>query len=97
MTKIRILACVALLPAFGLAGCAHDTFAADFGAALKENTTAQIANPEPRYKGNPDPGSAGERVGLAQKRYATGKTLKPSATGAAVDVGGDAGAMPAPQ
>jgi hypothetical protein len=52
----------------------------DFGSALHQDVAAQIADPDARYEGTPAPGSAGPRVGLAQKRYDANQVIPPSAT-----------------
>jgi type IV pilus biogenesis protein CpaD/CtpE len=51
----------------------------DFGNAVRQDLAAQIADPDAHYKGTPAPGSDGERVGLAQKRYSTGQVIQPAA------------------
>ena len=52
----------------------------DFGSALHQDLAAQIADPDAHYEGTPAPGSAGRRVGLAQKRYDTNQVIQPSTT-----------------
>jgi hypothetical protein len=52
----------------------------DFGNAVRQDLAAQIADPDAHYEGTPAPGSAGTRVGLAQKRYNTGTVIQPSST-----------------
>ena len=82
----------------GLAGCVQSqkTLASDFGVAVRQDIAAQIADPEARYPA--DISTDGARVGLAQERYRTGKSIQPS-TGT-MTVGGStggAGASGAPQ
>ncbi len=52
----------------------------DFGNAVHQDLAAQIADPDAHYEGTPAPGSAGRRVGLAQKRYDTNQVVQPSTT-----------------
>jgi hypothetical protein len=91
--------------AMGLTGCTESqvTLSPDFGRAVHEDLTAQIADPDAHYVGKPAPGSEGHRVGLAQQRYDTGKVIKPAAAAAYVvgsassdgGSGGDPGPAPA--
>jgi hypothetical protein len=85
---------LALGLSLGLTGCVQSqaTLSPDFGRALHEDLTAQIADPDARYVGKPAPGSEGHRVGLAQQRYVTGKVIKPASTGTSIiSSGSDAG------
>jgi type IV pilus biogenesis protein CpaD/CtpE len=82
----------------GLAGCVQSqkTLGSDFGVAVRQDVAAQIADPDARYPA--DTSTDGARVGLAQDRYRTGKSIQPS-TGT-MTVGGStggAGASGAPQ
>jgi hypothetical protein len=89
--------------AMGLTGCVERqaTLSPDFGRAVHEDLTAQIADPDAHYVGKPAPGSEGHRVGLAQQRYVTGKVIKPATTGASTissassDAGSGGDAAPA--
>jgi hypothetical protein len=67
-----VLACA------GLAACV-DARNPDpsFGQAFNQHIASQIADPDAQYVGDPAPGSNGNRVGLAQERYRTGKVIKP--------------------
>jgi hypothetical protein len=84
------------------AGCADSRMhlSDDFGAAYKQDTMAQIANPDAKYKGDPAPGSNGVRVAAGQDRYVNGKVIAPEAARAAnVPTGGagSAGSGSSPQ
>ena len=91
------LAILCLGPA--LSACAQSSLRLDpdFGKALHQDLAAQIADPDAHYEGTPAPGSAGTRVGLAQKRYSTGTVIQPSSTSASsrsmggIDNGGGGG------
>jgi len=89
MTPARTLL-IALALSAGLSGCmaSRTHLSKDFGAALREDLVAQIADPDARYTGDPDPGSNGGRVAQAQERYRTGKVIAPAA--AASDIGSSA-------
>lgn len=52
----------------------------DFGAAVRQDVAAQIADPDARYRGIPTPGSNGIRAGLAQLRYVRGQVIQPATT-----------------
>jgi len=60
----------------------------DFGVAIRQNLSAQIADPDVLYTGNPTPGSNGPRNALAQKRYQNNNVIPPSAVGATSDING---------
>lgn len=77
----RTIVCLGM---FALAGCTQSTlrFSPDFGAAVRQDEAAQIADPDARYLGTPAPGSGGQRVGLAQKRYDTNQVIPPLDIGA---------------
>jgi hypothetical protein len=99
-TRIGRAACVmALCLAPALSGCNQSSLRLnpDFGSALHQDLAAQIADPDAHYEGTPAPGSAGTRVGLAQKRYSTGQVIQPASTTASsrttggIDNGGTGG------
>jgi len=52
----------------------------DFGNAVRQDLASQIADPDAHYEGTPAPGTAGRRVGLAQKRYDANQVIQPSTT-----------------
>ena len=52
----------------------------DFGAAVNQDIAAQIADPDARYMGIPDPGTNGLRTGLAQTRYDRNQVIQPLTT-----------------
>jgi len=78
--KIGRAAFVVLCLGPALSGCNQSSLRLDpdFGKALHQDLAAQIADPDAHYEGTPAPGSAGMRVGLAQKRYSTGQVIPPS-------------------
>lgn len=64
----------------------------DYGRAVRKNVVAQVADPEPAYKGVPAPGSSGFRVDSAQQRYNTGAVIEPASTStSSVSTGGGGG------
>jgi hypothetical protein len=70
----------------------------DYGAALKQDKAAQIADPDAKYTGVPAPGSNGSRVASAQDRYVNGKVISPEAARASnVGSGGGGGSSGGPQ
>lgn len=83
----------ALLAAGALGGCYNQVrLSSDYGAAVRQDVTAQIADPDARYTGVPQPGSATERVSLAQRRYAADRVVQPASTGtSSVSSGGGGG------
>jgi hypothetical protein len=58
-----------------LSGC--DYYGADFGDAVHNNVAAQSVQPGSPAAAQPVPGN-GENAQLAQQRYATDKTRRPS-------------------
>jgi hypothetical protein len=81
MSLTKTLLIPALL-AIGLAGCAESQrhLGSDFGAVVRQNQMAQIADPDARYP--KEVVSDGARLGLAMERYRTGRTIPPSDVGA---------------
>jgi hypothetical protein len=45
---------------------------------VRTDVAAQTADPNARYVGYPAPGYDGRRTALAEKRYETGKVIKPT-------------------
>jgi len=100
MTTLRTAA-VLLLAGAALSGCVQaGTLYPDFGQSYQQHVVGQIADPDARYVGDPDPGSHGARVGIAQKRYVTGTVIVPvPATASDIGLSGGGGppAAPPPQ
>lgn len=73
-------AAIVLLACLGLGACTQSSLRInpDFGRAVHQEVAAQIANPDAKYEGTPDPGSRGDRVGLAQTRYQNNQVVPPS-------------------
>jgi hypothetical protein len=73
-------ATIVVLTCLGLCACTQSSLRInpDFGRAVRQEMAAQIANPDAKYEGTPDPGSRGDRVGLAQQRYQTNQVIPPS-------------------
>jgi hypothetical protein len=81
----------------------------DYGVAVRADQAAQIADPNAHYLGDPPPGYNGVRSALAEKRYDTGRVIKPMVSSTSGFAGngssgygspgdasaGDAGAAPA--
>ncbi|HEX5380003.1 MAG TPA: hypothetical protein VFW47_15610 [Phenylobacterium sp.] len=90
MTFAKIVA-IGLLAA-GLSGCVQSRthLSSDFGAAVRQDVAAQIADPDARYRGDPAPGSDGARTALSQERYRTGKVTQPVASISTIGVSGAA-------
>ena len=87
----RVIILGLALAAAGLCGCvvSQPHLSSDFGAAVRQDMVAQIADPDPHYRG-PPPASNGARAVLAQGRYRTGTTIPPVATASTI-TGGDSG------
>jgi type IV pilus biogenesis protein CpaD/CtpE len=97
-TILRMMFAVAACAVLSACTYSKPRLSSDFGNALRQDIAAQIADPDARYEGKPDPGSSGDRVGLAQKRYQTNQVIPPSAVTASseasigrADNGGGAG------
>jgi hypothetical protein len=92
---IRIGGLALLVATLGVSGCAVSSYhmADDYGRAVRQDVAAQIADPDARYKGDPDPASSGPRTALAQSRYDAGKVTQPASTSTSnVSIGGGGGA-----
>ena len=77
-----------------LAGCTELRISPDYGVAVRQDVAAQIADPDPHYTGDPQPGSNTNRVAAAQRRYTTGHLIQPpttSTSSVASDSGGGSG------
>jgi hypothetical protein len=88
---MRALVKVVLIgAAVGLSGCIQSRLhlSDDYGRAVRQNTVAQVDDPDAKYVGIPDGGSHGLRVGLAQDRYKTGKVTPPASTQTSTVAGG---------
>ena len=74
--------------ALALSACAESTLrlSPDFGAAVKQDLAAQIADPDARYMGVPDPGANGLRTGLAQQRYDRNQVIPPLTAAATTSI-----------
>ena len=66
--------------ALALTGCTQSVLrlSPDFGVALRQDTKAQIADPDAHYVGTPAPGSNGQRAALAQQRYDQNQVVPPT-------------------
>jgi hypothetical protein len=62
----------------------------EFGKALHEDMTAQIADPDASYKGPPPPAN-GARVALAVKRYEAGAVKSPQPASSLTQIQGGGG------
>jgi hypothetical protein len=62
----------------------------EFGHAVREDLAAQIANPDPSYKGPPPPYS-GARTALAQTAYRADTVKQPVATTTSTTIAGGGG------
>ncbi len=88
------LVAIAVIAAGGLlSACAQTQLRLDpnFGEAVNQDLAAQIANPDPAWKGPPPP-SSGDRAALAQKRYETNTVIPPPAEStSSVNIGNSSG------
>jgi len=84
MKSTPLAACFILCAAMvGLSACAQSSLRInpDFGDAIREDTVAQIADPDAHYAGTPAPGASdGQRIGLAQTRYEKNQVIPPAST-----------------
>jgi hypothetical protein len=83
-----------LLAAGALGGCYSQLrLSPDYGVAVRQDVTAQIADPDAHYTGVPQPGSNPNRVAQAQRRYNTGRVIQPASTSTSTVAagGGDGG------
>jgi hypothetical protein len=95
-TTVRFV--VLVCGGLALSACTQSTLrlSPDFGVAVRQDADAQIMDPDAHYAGMPAPGSAGTRVGLAQKRYDKNQVVQPTsvtASGQAADLSGSGQGM----
>jgi hypothetical protein len=90
---IRIGGLALLAGAVGLSGCAVSRYhlSDDFGRTYRQAVIGQIADPDARYKGDPEPASDGKRTSLAQTKYESGAVTPPTAASTSSVAGGGAG------
>lgn len=91
MSVLKTVPVVAVL-SLGLAGCLtpEKNVSDDFGAAVHTAIAAQIADPEARYVGKPDPGTDAAHVQLAQDRYhAAAQVIKPARESQPIVINGE--------
>lgn len=95
-SRTCLIASAIAISSIALAGCAQLKLHPAFGDALHKDLAMQVIPPA-RDANTAAVPSSGDRAALAQERYATDTTLKPSA-GAASAVKSESGnAMPAPK
>lgn len=77
-TSFRVVGLIAT--ALALSACSQSDLrlSPDFGAAVRQDVAAQIADPDAKYVGIPAPGSNGARVDLAQRRYEQNQVIQPA-------------------
>ncbi|HVV65567.1 MAG TPA: hypothetical protein VHC42_08855 [Rhizomicrobium sp.] len=88
-STLALLAAAAIL-----GGCTQSvtSLSPDFGAALRQDIAAQIADPDAHYRGDPAPASNGARTSLSQSRYLKGQVTEPTSLSASNGlVGGQSG------
>lgn len=84
--------------ALALSGCiqAPGHMQEDFGYSVRQNITAQIADPDARYARTLNPASNGMRATTAQDRYVHGDVVQPVTEGTgAISAPAAGGAPPA--
>lgn len=96
-SRACLIASAIVISSVALLGCAHAKLQPAFGDALHKDLAMQVIPPA-RDANTAAAPSSGDRAALAQERYSTGTTLKPSAAGAASAIKSESGnAMPAPK
>lgn len=83
--RIRTLAglAAALAAPLATAACVNpqQPLSADFARSLRQDLSAQIADPDARYERQTPPAASGARATLAQQRYNKGTVTPPSGQG----------------
>ena len=76
----KILGCAGAL--LGLAGCTTSSLrlSPDYSEAVRQDTLAQVADPDAHYAGTPAPASNGNRAALTQERYLKDRVIPPAST-----------------
>src|SRR5690242_19354564 len=91
VTVASTLALVGLGLALSACVQAPGNLQADFGASVRQDVAAQVADPDAHYRRTDPPAASGSRTALAQDRYNKGKVLQPptpSASSVAIKSGG---------
>jgi hypothetical protein len=80
-SALKIIALITLAAA-GLSACAQSqlTLREGFGAEVRADLVAQVADPDAKYAGEPKPASNGLRAASAQTRYEKGAVTEPAST-----------------
>jgi len=80
MSCTRMIPLAALAAVVALAGCAdaRRDLSPGFGATVRANLAAQIADPEARYDRVRQPGDDGVRAALAASRYGKNQVIQPA-------------------
>jgi hypothetical protein len=94
MPSVLKLTAMATAGGLLLSGCAVSTqhIREGYGAEVRADMVAQIADPDARYKGDPKPASNGDRAALAQTRYEKDTVKQPANTStSSISVGGGNG------
>lgn len=99
MSCTRTIRLAALAAVVALSGCAdaRRDLSPGFGATVRANLAAQIADPEARYDRVRQPGGDGVRAALAASRYGKNQVIQPAqaATSSIESKGGAKGPGPA--
>ena len=90
LARVLLFAAVGAGLSAGLAGCVESQthLGDDFGAAVRQDAVAQIADPDARPRRGPAPATDGARLALARERYQTDKPIEPTATAPCKITGG---------
>ena len=77
---LKTLGCAAALMVLG--GCTTSSLrmSPDYSEAVRQDTMAQVADPDAHYAGTPEPGSNGQRADEAQTRYVKDRVIPPAST-----------------
>ena len=91
---LKTLGCAAALMALGGCTTSNLRLSPDFSEAVRQDSIAQVADPDAHYAGTLAPGANGNRAALAQERYLKDRVIEPAstATSTAVSSGGGASA-----
>ena len=81
-----------------LGGCTTSNLrlSPDYSEAVRQDTMAQIAEPDPHYAATPAPGSNGVRTDLSQTRYLKDRVIEPASTSTSSATAGGGGGSAAP-
>ncbi len=96
-TILKMLGCAGALAILGGCTTSNLRLSPDYGEAVRQDTMAQVADPDAHYAGTLAPGANGNRAALAQERYLKDRVIEPASTSTSTAAAGGGGASASTQ